>query len=68
MERLAEIRLTKSILLIPEKILWRYLPVNEIEAGISRGKAYRRGQRVEEFEQRHMLSAVDKKMTTNLLK
>jgi hypothetical protein len=47
MERLAEIRLTKSILLIPEKVLWTYLPVSEIEEGIKRGKGYKRGLQAE---------------------
>jgi hypothetical protein len=42
LERLAEIRITKSILLIPERILWKYLPASEITAGIGRGKAYKR--------------------------
>lgn len=42
MERLVEIRVTKSLLLIPERVLWKYLPVSEIEAGIERGKAYKR--------------------------
>lgn len=52
MERLAEIRLTKSLLLIPERVLWRYLPPEEIELGISRGKAFRRGERIRDFEER----------------
>lgn len=52
LERLAEIRLTKSILLVPERILWKYLPPDEIEAGIGRGKAYKRGQRIRDFEER----------------
>ncbi len=38
MKRLAEIRLESEILLIPEKVLWRYLPIQEIEKGIRRGK------------------------------
>jgi hypothetical protein len=42
MERLAEIRLTKSILLIPEKVIWKYIPIYELEAGIKRGKLYKR--------------------------
>lgn len=42
MERLAEIKITKSLLLIPERILWKYLPACEIEAGIKRGKGYKR--------------------------
>ena len=50
MERLAEIKITKSILLIPERILWKYLPASEIEAGIGRGKGYKRSLRVEKFE------------------
>jgi hypothetical protein len=51
MERLAEIRLTKSILLIPERVIWKYLPPSELEAGIKRGKAKKRCDRVERFEQ-----------------
>ncbi len=47
MERLAEIRLTKSILLIPEKVLWKYLPASELEAGIRRGKGYKRAMACE---------------------
>lgn len=50
MERLAEIRITKSLLLIPERILWKYLPASELEAGIGRGKAYKRAVRVEQYE------------------
>ena len=42
MERFAEIRITKSILLIPERILWKYLPADEITEGIKRGKGYKR--------------------------
>ena len=52
MERLVELKLTKSILLIPERILWKYLPVEQIELAILRGKAHKRGLRVEGFEQR----------------
>lgn len=51
-ERLAEIKITKSILLIPERVLWRYLPANELEAGIRRGKAYRRATACERRQQR----------------
>jgi len=40
MERLAMIVLSSSILLIPERVLWKYLPGCEIEAGRIRGKAY----------------------------
>lgn len=47
MERMAEIKITKSLLLIPERILWKYLPANEIEAGIKRGKGYKRTIAVE---------------------
>lgn len=49
-ERFAEIRVTKSLLLIPERILWQYLPASEIEEGIRRGKGYKRSLRVEEYE------------------
>ena len=52
MERLAEIKFTKNIILVSERILLKYLPPEEIDVGISRGKAYLRGQRVEGFEQR----------------
>lgn len=60
MERLARIHVTKSILLIPERILWQYLPASEIEAGIERGKGYKRavsvekrteGKKADEFEE-----------------
>lgn len=47
MERLAEIKVTKSILLIPERVLWQYLPPSEIEAGIRRGKGFKRAMAVE---------------------
>lgn len=50
MERMAQIKVTKSILLIPEKVLWQYLPSGEIAAGIRRGKGYKRSQRVAEYE------------------
>ncbi|MGI6588029.1 MAG: hypothetical protein ACOX2N_04460 [Peptococcia bacterium] len=52
MERLAEIKLTKSLLLIPERVLWKHLPVEEIEKGMLRGKAHKRGLRIEGFENR----------------
>lgn len=58
MERLAEIRLTKAILLVPERVLWKYLPPEEIELGISRGKAYRRGERTRDFEAKEMEKAL----------
>lgn len=47
MERLAEIKITKSVLLVPERILWKYLPASEIEEGIRRGKGYRRSLQTE---------------------
>lgn len=49
-ERLAEIKITKSILLIPERVIWKYIPASEIEAGIGRGKARKRGLRAEQYE------------------
>lgn len=50
MERLAEIKITKSTLLIPERVIWKYLPSSEIEAGIARGKGFKRTQRAERYE------------------
>jgi len=49
-ERFAFIRLTKSVLLIPEQVIWKYLPASEIEQGIRRGKGYRRSERVAQYE------------------
>ena len=49
-ERLAEIRITKSILLIPEKIIWKYIPADELAEGIRRGKQFKRQQRVLDYE------------------
>lgn len=49
-ERLAFIRLTKSVLLIPEQVLWKHIPANEIEAGIRRGKGWKRSNRVDQYE------------------
>lgn len=50
-KRFAEIRITKSVLLIPERVLWKYIPACEIEEGIKRGKGFKRAQRVERYEQ-----------------
>ena len=50
MERMAEIKLTKSVLFIPERILWQYIPPEEIEEGIRRGKQFKRQQRVLDYE------------------
>lgn len=46
MERLAKIILSNSILLIPERILWKYLPASEIKTGMARGKIYTITQKI----------------------
>jgi len=50
MERMVEIRITKSILLIPERVLWKYIPADELEAGIKRGKTFKRAERAERWK------------------
>lgn len=43
MERMAYIKLSsKCTLVLPERVLWKYLPPPELEAAIKRGKAYKR--------------------------
>lgn len=51
-ERMAEVKVTKSLLLIPERVLWQYLPAQEIEAGIRRGKGLKRCEAVERRQEK----------------
>ena len=49
-ERYAYVRLTKSLLLIPEKLIWKHIPAEELKKAIARGKGYKRSIRVEDYE------------------
>ena len=42
--KLAEVKITKAILYIPEVELMRYLPTEVVKKGLKRGKAIKRSQ------------------------
>jgi len=56
-ERMVYITLSsKCTLVLPEKTLWKYLPPDELELAIKRGKAYKRtlaSQRRQEQPAKH---------------
>lgn len=50
MSKMVEIKMTKCLLLIPETLIWNYIPQGELKAGIERGKRRLRGEAVGERE------------------
>lgn len=57
--RYARITAGKMILIIPEKVLLDYIPPEEIEEGIKRGKGYKRAELVEARENKRLDIYID---------
>lgn len=43
LDRMVEVRMTKCLLILPERVIWK-LPPEELMAAIKRGKHYRRAE------------------------